>query len=109
MRFFCVALLLGCLSVSPVFAQLKIIGKIIDTKGAALGGATIRLKAGGQMTLSEINGSFAITGSSKDSLLITMTGYQPKSIIVTSSPLQIVLEPQEGRLSEVVQIGRAHV
>ena len=105
MRFFCVALLLGYLSVSPVFAQLKITGKIIDTKGAALGGATIRLKAGGQMTLSEINGSFAITGSSKDSLLITMTGYQPKTVIVTSSPLQIVLEQQEGRLSEVVLVG----
>ena len=96
---------------SSLFAQSgKISGKVIDTKGIALPGATIILKGSTIGTTTDQNGNFSIekvlNGSYK--LGVSFVGFVNKELSVTvpqTNSLSVTLEEDVNGLEEVVVTG----
>ena len=105
------SVLLLILNISSLFAQSsKISGKVIDTKGIALAGATIILKGSTTGTTTDPNGNFSIERVSNGSykMSISFVGFVHKEFSVTvpqTSPLTVTLEDDVNGLEEVVVTG----
>jgi iron complex outermembrane recepter protein len=103
-------LLLTFMSFS-IFAQSsKISGKIVDTKGVALPGATIIIKGSNSGTTTDQNGNFTIgnvaIGSYK--VGISFIGFINKELVVSvpqTNPLNVSLDEDVNGLEEVVVTG----
>jgi TonB-dependent SusC/RagA subfamily outer membrane receptor len=104
-------LLLGLsLITGTVFAQTRTLtGKVVDEKGEALIGATVRPKStttGGGLT--DVNGKFVITIPAGESIIrATYIGYidQDVSINRSSNNITITLATDQKNLNEVVVVG----
>jgi TonB-linked SusC/RagA family outer membrane protein len=85
-------------------AQINIKGKISDTEGNPLSGATVMIKGTSKGTSANISGEFSIDAKNGDILVIKYLGYQPKEVVVKAgaTSINIVLEPELQGLSEVV-------
>ena len=102
-----VLLLLLCTQL-PSFAQdIKISGKITDSKTASpLVGATIKVKNGTASAISDEKGLFTINVPSSESILtITYVGYQVFETKAGSGNLSVSLIDLSNELSDVVVIG----
>ncbi|SDL42518.1 TonB-dependent receptor [Pedobacter antarcticus] len=81
-------------------------GKIVDEKGLPLPGASVKVKGGGQGTMTDQNGAFAFKGLADDAvLLISFLGYQTKEVKASANLGTIALSPDNSDLNEVVVIG----
>ena len=91
------------LSLGVVTAQTRVIsGKVTDSKGAPVPGATIKLKNGSAVAADE-QGNFQINAQSGDVLSITSIDYEMTTAkIGTGSVVTILLTSRENKLSEVV-------
>lgn len=91
-------------STVAVFAQVKIKGRITDSKdGAPVAGATIKVKGENASTVSNPDGYFEITSKSGKSLEITEIGHINQTATYTGTgDMSIVLVPDTKNLSEVV-------
>ncbi len=94
-----------------VIISNKILGKITDEKGAAIGGATIILKGTGLGVSSDINGDFEIKKlgeNNKLTLVVSSIGFERKEIDITPKDLKgnlnIVLKEKKNELEEVVLV-----
>jgi TonB-linked SusC/RagA family outer membrane protein len=88
-----------------LLAQTKIItGTVSSPAGELLAGVTIKLKGSQQTVLTDAQGSFTISVSSAEPLVFSYTGFQSGEIKTenVSGPLQIVLQPGDNALDEVV-------
>jgi len=95
-----------------VFSNLKqlfkmaitVTGKITDTTGAPLAGATIRNKSTRATVLSDKDGEFSISAQADDELNISFTGFVMQTIRVSENMLRqnIVLRMASSELNEVV-------
>lgn len=87
--------------------QIKISGKIVDTAGEPLIGATIVVKGNATKgTITDVNGNFSLVVDSDCVILISSVGYADKEI--TASKLQgmtIILEEASELVDEVVVVG----
>ncbi len=104
-----VLLLLLAGTIMPVLAQVRpVTGRIsaADTK-ETLPGATIVVKGTTKGTSTDIDGKFSLALSPGDLVLVvSFVGYQTQEVTVGSqSILNIVLEPSQVMLSELVVIG----
>ncbi|MBS1567190.1 MAG: TonB-dependent receptor plug domain-containing protein, partial [Bacteroidetes bacterium] len=83
---------------------IEIKGKISNSKGEPLAGATIAEKGRNNSVSSAEDGSFTIHVAGKKSvLLITYVGYEPKEISVgAQSDFSIALQPSGEKIQEVV-------
>lgn len=79
-------------------------GKITDTTGMPLPGATIKIKSTNTAVIAGKNGSFSISAQTGDELVISFIGFITQTIIVKDNlPFQtIMLHSVSNRLSEVV-------
>lgn len=97
-----------CMILSATAQQSRAItGKVSDLEtGSPLSGVTLVLKSSGKQFISASNGSFAFSTSSlPDTLLISYTSYQSRSVALTSEtvlPLQLTLQRVYAELEEVV-------
>ena len=81
-------------------------GKITDAAGIPLIGASIGLKGGITLGISDVNGQFAIKVPDNATLIISYIGYQTQEIAVAGRALiNIVLKSKEGNLNEIVVVG----
>ena len=96
-----------CLLGSAALAQQTISGRITDSKtGAAVAGASVKVRATGAGTATNDNGQFSLTASPADVLEISAIGYSPLSMTVGNlTTLAISLEPAITDLSGVVLVG----
>lgn len=95
---------------SVVINQTNIRGKVVDSSGAAVAGATVKVTNSATSTFSNAAGEFSIAASIGQTLEITAVGYSTKTIsIVDSSPLQIILEQGSESIDEVVVVGYGSV
>lgn len=83
---------------------ITVSGRIIDTTGSPLAGATVRIKSANTTVLTNKNGEFSIRGKADDKLVISFTGYITQTIAVTENmPFQnIVMRMALSELNEVV-------
>jgi TonB-linked SusC/RagA family outer membrane protein len=90
------------------FAQRQIKGQVLDEEGAPLAGATIQLRGSKTGVASDNNGNFSlsVSGSGNVTLVVSSTGYQTQSLVVSGTePVYIVLQKEVTELTDVVVIG----
>ncbi|MBO9152267.1 SusC/RagA family TonB-linked outer membrane protein [Chitinophaga sp. GCM10012297] len=91
-----------------LYAQdaLKVKGKVIAAvERIALPGATIRSEKGNQNTVSDAEGNFEVQVTRGSRITITMVGYQPLTITVSSSEVLAELKTSTSNMDEVVVVG----
>ena len=99
---FCLLVLLGL----PAFSQNTVVtGRVADSTGAPLVGATVAIPGSSRGTTTDAKGVYHLTTAPGDkTLLITAVGYTSRQIPIGSSGL-IILSAVNSSLNEVVVIG----
>ncbi|TCN61698.1 SusC/RagA family TonB-linked outer membrane protein [Acetobacteroides hydrogenigenes] len=92
---------------TPSLAQdLKVTGKVTDTKSTTIPGATIKVKGKQTGTATDIDGNFTLKASKGDVLVVSYVGYKAKEVtVVSSSTITVILEEDNQRIDEVVVVG----
>jgi len=101
-------LLLICLSVSGLFAQRTVTGRVTEqATGDPLIGATLTVKGTSTGTTTDVSGNYSIrVGKNDDVLVVRYPGYRGQEIVVgTRSSIDVVLEQNDQLIDEVVVIG----
>ena len=102
-------LLIACLTVFSqwIYAQNKqITGHVVDTKGEPAIGASILEKGTTNGTITDFDGNFKLSVSSKAILQISYIGYKTQEIAVgNKTKLNITMEEDTEVLDEVVVVG----
>lgn len=81
-------------------------GRVVDEKGQALPGASVKVKNSKQMAVTDVNGSFYLQGVPEDAILvITYIGYNTKEIKAGSNLGLINLEANISQLDETIVKG----
>jgi TonB-linked SusC/RagA family outer membrane protein len=87
-------------------ADVPVKGKVTDTNGQQLPGVSVIVKGSKRGALTRIDGSFELNAPADAVLIFTYLGYKPQEIKVgTNVPLNIQLETDDKKLSEVVIVG----
>ncbi len=87
-------------------ALLKITGKVTDSKGQPLIGATISIKNGKNIVVTDINGAFTISVPENTIIRASYIGFIAQDVAVDGkTELYIVLKAAAGSLNEVVVVG----
>lgn len=89
-------------------AQTKsITGKVTDSTGAGLQGATVTVKGTSVSVMSQANGDFTISNapSSAKEVVVSFVGYEDKTVKISGSFLTIRLESSASKLEDVVVTG----
>lgn len=88
-------------------AQNTLRGKVTDENGEALAGVTISERGTNNGTQSGIDGSFTLTYSRPDAVIVfSYTGYATQEVVSDGrSELNIVMEPDDNLLDQVVIVG----
>ncbi|MDO6431837.1 SusC/RagA family TonB-linked outer membrane protein [Flavitalea sp. BT771] len=85
------------------FPQTKdITGKITDSTGAPIAGASIKIKGIQRGTSASADGTFKITAPSNATLIISAVGFEPREISAGSADFFIQLHSSTSTLNEVV-------
>lgn len=93
-------------SVDQVRVKVLVSGTVVDATGAPLPGATVRERATGNGTVTNIDGHFSLSVSSEASLEVSFVGYATKVVPVAGQQeLKIVLVEDAAALDEVVVVG----
>ena len=100
---FCLLVLLWM----PAFTQNhQISGKVTDSTGAPITGASIFLEGSAKGTTTDAFGVFRLTVRPQDKIIVvTAVGYGSRRISVSSGIINIFLSPVNANLNEVVVIG----
>lgn len=86
-----------------LFLRVNVRGRVVDEKGDALPGANIRLKTGGDGTVSNASGDFYLPNvSEQDSVIITFLGYRERRLAVKADLGTIALTPANQALKEIM-------
>lgn len=104
--FMIVPLFLVVLAFSPV-SSLTVTGKITDDKGNPIASATVQEKGTKTTTVSSTDGTYKITVSNSNGILIfSAVGYQQKEIkIKGKTTINVTIIPSTQNLEEVVVVG----
>ncbi|MCS3797790.1 TonB-dependent receptor [Niastella sp. OAS944] len=85
---------------------VNIKGKVTDSKGAPLAGATVRTRNSNRTTLTNDNGEFELLNvDEKDVVIISYTGYVTKELAASSASFAVSLNELMQNMSEVVIVG----
>lgn len=86
---------------------VTITGKVTDTSGQALSGATVRIKGSQKITLTDSEGAFAILAQEGEEVEISFIGFEPFSFLTDARSTfhKIVLFAIPSKLNEVQVIG----
>ncbi|MES2267479.1 MAG: SusC/RagA family TonB-linked outer membrane protein [Bacteroidota bacterium] len=81
-------------------------GRITDTTGLALPGATIKNRQTTQAAISGIDGKFALNCEIGDELQISFVGFDPVNYLVKKDEaINIIMRPSASKLNEIQVIG----
>lgn len=102
MRKFAILMALFFISSASVFAQNQIKGKVLDSTGIPVAGASVKIKGTNIGTRTNNDGSFELRGQPGSVLEITNVGHLPQTIPYTGNELVVRLETDTRSLSEVI-------
>ncbi|WP_242696008.1 SusC/RagA family TonB-linked outer membrane protein [Desertivirga brevis] len=87
-------------------AQTLITGTVVDEKGEALPGVSIKIKGTNTGTSTDVNGKFRISVPNENAVLVfSFMGFTPVEQAATKTDIRIVLKSSATSLSEVVVVG----
>ncbi|MDD4992443.1 MAG: TonB-dependent receptor [Paludibacter sp.] len=87
-----------------------IAGLVVDSKNEPLIGVSVIVKGAKTGTVTNFDGKFTIEASSKDVLVFSYVGMNPKEVSVgTSKTLRVVMEDNSKALEEIVVVGYGSV
>ncbi|WDF57419.1 SusC/RagA family TonB-linked outer membrane protein [Mucilaginibacter sp. KACC 22063] len=93
----------------PAFAQgsFTLKGRVLDSKGNTLPGATVKVEGTTQGVMADASGSFSITLKAPSTLVVSFTGMATRSVSVTSATktIDVTLSDNGRNLNEVVVVG----
>ena len=92
----------------PVLAQeIQVKGRVIDEKGEAIIGASVKVRETPKGAVTDIEGNFTVSAPRKGHLVVTSIGYKSLTVDLSTSklPLTITLAEEAKALKEVVVIG----
>jgi iron complex outermembrane receptor protein len=98
-------LLLMLIIPCSAYAQMLVKGKVSDTKGEGVIGASVTEKGTTAGTLTDINGNFEITVSDKAVLVIGAIGYASQEVPVSAAPINVTLAESAQNLGDLVVVG----
>lgn len=105
-KLYLLCLLFFFISSISALAQHTIVGKVIDTKGEPIVGATVKLEGSSQGTVTDLDGKFSITAVNNSILNVSYIGYDSQNIKVNGQTnLSIVMKENSQNLNEVVVVG----
>jgi TonB-linked SusC/RagA family outer membrane protein len=89
---------------NPAPSSIEITGSVRDEKGVPLAGATILIKATGEMVNTDQDGRFKVTVSGKGAILvITNVGYEQRELTISDqTDYEIRLKPRPSELEDVM-------
>ena len=97
--------LVFCLLNAQAFAQTQVSGKIIDSKGESLPGATILEKGTTNGTSSAADGTYTLSVQSGATLVFSFVGFAAQEIAVGSQTVMNVTLVDDAALKEIVVVG----
>lgn len=99
-------MLLVLLTPVIAFAQTRVTGKVIDSSGEPVIGASVAQRGTTNSTVTDMNGNFTMNVPEKCLLEVTFVGYE-KSVVNTNGQnvLKITLKESSQSLNEVVVVG----
>lgn len=85
----------------------KLTGKVLDARGEAIIGATIKVKGTAQGAISDIDGNFSLSvDDSNPTIEVSYVGFQTQTLkAMVGTPLTITLQEDSKLLDEVVIVG----
>ncbi|MFT4155217.1 SusC/RagA family TonB-linked outer membrane protein [Parafilimonas sp.] len=87
----------------PVFSQQSLQGKVVDSAGNPVPGATVRIKNSKATAVTNNEGSFTIKGAVNSVLIVSSIGYAEQEVAAGSqSDITITLSLSSATLNEVV-------
>ncbi|UEG51483.1 SusC/RagA family TonB-linked outer membrane protein [Mucilaginibacter daejeonensis] len=93
-------------SITSVFAQTPIKGKVFDNTGLPLAGVTIKVSGGNTATQTDVNGNYSINAPQGASITYTYVGFVNQIITVGADRnIDIKLMPTANNLNDVVVVG----
>lgn len=97
-------LLLGC---GTLFAQQRnLTGKVVDSSGEGIIGATVVVKGSSQGTITDANGNFVLSIPATARILeVSYVGMKKKEVPITGNNIQVALEDDTKVLEDLVVIG----
>lgn len=103
----CIALTLASVLMCSFASAQTVTGTLNDTDGNPIAGATVAVKASTQTTLSDNDGSFRITASPTDVLMISFIGFTPLEVPINNqSMLALTMTRTDAtNLDNVVVVG----
>ncbi|WP_149914683.1 SusC/RagA family TonB-linked outer membrane protein [Sphingobacterium cavernae] len=96
-----ISLLMLVFSISTVFAQQSVTGRVTDAEGG-LPGVTISVVGTNRATQSTTNGAFTIQANNGEKIKFTILGYLSQEIIVSGSTVNVSLAQDASGIDEVV-------
>jgi TonB-linked SusC/RagA family outer membrane protein len=92
--------------ISSGYAQQTVTGTVYDENNMPLPGATVLEQGTTNGMSTDFDGNFSIDVSSNDAILsISYIGYLTQNVAVTNTPINIVLQPNQEQLDEIVVVG----
>jgi TonB-linked SusC/RagA family outer membrane protein len=86
--------------------DITVKGKIVDEQGQTIIGATIAIKNGRNVAVSDANGNFSVTVPENTILTISFIGYQTQDVAVAGrTAISVILKEKPGNLGEVIVTG----
>ncbi len=89
----------------PSASKKTVTGVIVDAKGEAIIGATIKENGTKNATVTDFDGNFTLSVSPYAILDISSIGYTSKHVKASNQPLRIVLSEDFQNLNEVIVVG----
>lgn len=86
-------------------ASVKVSGKVIDSTGEPLIGATVLVKGSATGAATDIDGNFQLNAPKGATLVVSYVGYKAQQVKVSPNPMTITLVEDNAVLDEVVVVG----
>lgn len=96
-----ISLLMLICSITTVFAQQTVTGRVTDSNGG-LPGVTVSVLGTNRVTQSNTNGNFTIQANNGEKLKFSILGYLSQEITVSGTTVNVTLEQDASGIDEVV-------
>jgi TonB-linked SusC/RagA family outer membrane protein len=88
-----------------LFAQQRnVSGKVTDENGEAMIGVTVKVMPAGNGTVTDMDGNYSLPVTSGNKLQFSYLGYLSQTVTVKSMVLNVMLQPNQQLLDEVVVV-----
>ncbi|MBB3188210.1 SusC/RagA family TonB-linked outer membrane protein [Microbacter margulisiae] len=102
-----IAVLLSFFVIANGYAQTRTVkGKVVDVKNQPIIGASVKIVGTSTGTITDVNGLYSLSATSKDKLQFSFMGYTSKEEVVGNrSVINVILEESNVQMQDIVVVG----